>query len=272
MQEQIKQPIMIEEDIPEEELLIDARHISVRYRVGNFSDVGLKDYVINKITGREKTIGYEAVKDVSFKLGRGEFLGIIGRNGAGKTTLLKAVTGVIDPPRDKKDPEKNYIRTKGHISSLLALGTGFVGTMTIKENVYLRGALLGYSKKFLDEKYPEILEFSELEEFENFQLRQLSSGMGSRLAFSIASLIDPEILILDEVLAVGDGSFYAKSLPKMLEIINGGAGTIMVSHSLPLIRKMSTKVLWLEKGECRGYGDTKAVCDEYEAFLKSLKK
>ncbi|MBQ8569481.1 MAG: ABC transporter ATP-binding protein [Oscillospiraceae bacterium] len=245
-------------------MVVDVKNVSVKYLVGDFKDIGIKEYLIQKLTGKYEVKDFWAVNNVSFTLDKGDFLGIIGTNGAGKSTLLKAISGVLRP-------QKGSLVTKGQISALLELGTGFDGDLTIKENIFFRGALLGYTEKFMIEKYPEIIEFAELEEFEDRKFRQLSSGMKSRIAFSIASLVEPDILILDEVLAVGDGAFRAKSEKKMLDIINNGVTTLFVSHSTAQVRKLCNKVLWLNKGEQVAFGDTKTVCDEYEKYLKSKK-
>lgn len=246
-------------------MVVDIQNVSIKYRVGDFRNIGLKEFLAQKIKGQYDARDFWAVDDVSFQLDKGDFLGIVGTNGAGKTTLLKAVSGVIRPA-------KGTVETNGQISALLALGTGFDDDMTVKENIYLRGAFLGYTEKFLNEKYPEIMEFSELQEFENYRLRQLSSGMRSRMAFSIASLIDPDILILDEVLAVGDAAFRKKSEAKMMEIIKNGTTTLFVSHSLAQVKKLANKVLWLDKGKQMAFGDAKDVCAEYEQFINTKKK
>ncbi len=246
-------------------MVVDVQNVSIRYLLGDFKDIGIKEYLVQKLTGTYEVQEFWAVKNVSFSLDKGDFLGIIGTNGAGKSTLLKAVSGIMRP-------QKGRIVTNGQIAALLELGTGFDGDLTIKENIYFRGALLGYTEKFMNEKYPEIIEFSELSEFENRKFRQLSSGMRSRLAFSIASLVDPDILILDEVLAVGDGAFRAKSEKKMLEIINNGVTTLFVSHSTAQMRKLCNKVLWLNNGEQMAFGDAKTVCNEYDSFLKAKAK
>ena len=190
-------------------------------------------------------------------------LGIMGTNGAGKSTLLKAVTGIMEPT-------KGRIIRNGKVSALLELASGFDGDLTVKENAYLRGAMLGYTRKFMDGTYPYIIEFAELKEFEDYPFKQLSSGMKSRLAFAIASLVKPEILILDEVLSVGDGAFRAKSEAKMREIIKGGATTILVSHSIAQVRTMCNKVLWLEKGRQIAFtDDVEGACDCYEEYLRN---
>jgi len=235
-------------------------HVSVSYIVGDFSTVGLKDVIIQKLKGTYTEKEFTAVKDVSFELEEGELLGIIGANGAGKSTLLKVISGIMRPTEGK-------MQVDGSIASLLELGTGFDGDLTVKENTFLRGAMLGYTREFMNETYHDIISFAELEEFEDRLFSHLSSGMKSRLAFSIACLVNPDILILDEVLSVGDGAFRKKSEQKMLEIIHGGTTTLLVSHSLEQIRRMATKVLWLDRGNQVAFGETEEICNEYENFL-----
>lgn len=240
--------------------ILRLEHVSVRYRVGDIRNVGLKEVIVQALTGKRNVKDFYADRDISFELNRGDMLGIIGRNGAGKSTLLKAISGVMKPKEGK-------IIRKGKVTALLELASGFDGDLTVKENTYLRGAMLGYTRDFMDSKYKDIISFAELEEFEDRPFRQLSSGMKSRLAFAIASLIKPEILILDEVLSVGDGAFKKKSEAKMFEILKSGATTIFVSHSLSQIRRLCNKVLWLEKGVQREFSsDVQAVCDRYEAI------
>ena len=242
--------------------MLSCRNVSIRYQVGDFKNIGLKEWVTRRLTGRYKVVDFWADKDVSFEICKGDMLGIIGTNGAGKSTLLKAVSGIMEPT-------KGRIVRNGRISALLELASGFDGDLTVRENAYLRGAMLGYTRKFMDETYPYIIEFSELKDFEDRPFKQLSSGMKSRLAFAIASLVEPEILILDEVLAVGDGAFKAKSEAKMREIIKGGATTILVSHSLLQIRELCNKILWLDKGRQIAFtDDVLGVCDCYEEFLR----
>lgn len=200
------------------------------------------------------------LRNVSFKLEKGELLGIVGTNGAGKSTLLKVLSGIMQPT-------EGSVHVEGNIASLLELASGFDGDLTVKENTFLRGAMLGYTKQYMIDTYKQILEFAELTEYENRLFRQLSSGMKSRLAFSIACLVKPEVLILDEVLSVGDGAFRQKSEKKMLEIINGGATTLLVSHSLSQIKRMSTKVLWLDHGKMMAFGETDDICKRYADFL-----
>jgi len=229
---------------------------------GDFKDIGLKEYVMRRIKHNYQVKEFWADRDISFVLEKGDMLGIIGANGAGKSTLLKAISGIMEPT-------KGWVHREGTIAALLELGSGFDGDLTVRENTYLRGAMLGYTRKFMDETYTQIIEFAELKEFEDRPFKQLSSGMKSRLAFSIASLVEPDILILDEVLSVGDGAFRKKSENKMKEIIDGGATTILVSHSLGQIRQMCSKILWLDKGRQVEFGtDVHGICDRYSEFLE----
>ncbi len=241
--------------------ILKVKNVSIKYITGDFKSIGLKEYVMRKLKNNYKVKEFWANKNITFELERGDMLGIIGTNGAGKSTLLKAISGIMVP-------SEGSVKREGKIAALLELASGFDGDLTVKENAYLRGALLGYTRKFMDETYDQIIEFAELKEFEDRPFKQLSSGMKSRLAFSIASLVEPDILILDEVLSVGDGAFRKKSEAKMKEIINGGATTILVSHSMNQVRSMCNKILWLHKGEQIAFGsDVKKICDDYQMFL-----
>ena len=242
--------------------MLEVHDVSIRFMTGDFKEIGLKEYFMRRMTKNYKVIEFWADKNISFTLEKGDMLGIIGTNGAGKSTLLKAVSGIMEPTH-------GWIKREGTIAALLELGSGFDGDLTVRENTYLRGAMLGYTRKFMDETYEEIIEFAELEEFQDRPFKQLSSGMKSRLAFSIASLVRPDILILDEVLSVGDGAFKKKSEAKMREIIGSGATTILVSHSLEQVREMCSKILWLHKGEQKAFGsDIQGICDQYQEFLE----
>lgn len=244
--------------------VIEVKNVSVKYFIGDLRNIGLKEYVMKKLTHRYRVESFMAVDNVSFTMQQGDMLGIIGANGAGKSTLLKVITQIMVP-------SSGSVKVKGRIAALLELASGFDGELNLKENAYLRGAMLGYTREFMDRKYPEILEFSGLKEFEERPFKQLSSGMKSRIAFSIASMVEPEILILDEVLSVGDGAFREKSEQKMREIIANGKATILVSHSIDQIRRMCNNVLWLDHGKCIAFGETASICDEYEQFLKTGK-
>ena len=243
--------------------IVSAKNVSVRYKTGNFKDIGLKEYVTRKLKGTYCVKEFWADKDVSFSLNKGDMLGIIGTNGAGKSTLLKTISGIMKPSRGN-------IKVHGSIAALLELASGFDKELTVKENAYLRGAMLGYTRQFMDEKYKEIIAFSELENFQDRPFKQLSSGMKSRLAFSIACLVNPDILILDEVLSVGDGAFRKKSADKMKNILESGVTGILVSHSVSQVREMCNKILWLDHGRQITFSDDVNICcDAYEEFLVS---
>ncbi len=241
--------------------ILQVKNVSIKYITGDFKSIGLKEYVVRRLKGNYTVKEFWANRNITFNLNEGDMLGIIGTNGAGKSTLLKAVSGIMRP-------SEGSITRYGTIAALLELGSGFDGDLTVKENAYLRGAMLGYTRRFMDETYEQIIDFAELKEFEDRPFKQLSSGMKSRLAFSIASLVKPDILILDEVLSVGDGAFRKKSEAKMKEIINSGATTILVSHSLNQVRSMCSKILWLHKGRQITFGsDVQKICDDYQSFL-----
>ena len=242
--------------------IISCKNVSIRYMTGDFKEIGLKEYFLRKITGKYHVNEFWADRNVTFSIDRGDMLGIIGTNGAGKSTLLKAISGIMVPT-------EGSVVCRGKIAALLELASGFDGDMTVKENTYLRGAMLGYTRAFMDSTFEDIIAFAELEEFVDRPFKHLSSGMKSRLAFSIASLVNPDILILDEVLSVGDGSFRKKSEDKMKSIIGGGATTILVSHSITQVSSMCNKILWLDKGRQIAFGDdVKKICDAYEIYLK----
>ena len=241
--------------------ILKCENVSIRYIMGDFKEIGIKEYILRKITRNYKVREFWADRHITFSINRGDMLGIIGTNGAGKSTLLKAISGIMVPT-------EGHVEREGKIAALLELGSGFDGDLTVRENTYLRGAMLGYTRAFMDETYDLIIDFAELREFENLPFKQLSSGMKSRLAFSIASLVNPDILILDEVLSVGDGAFRKKSEEKMKEIIGGGATTILVSHSMEQVRSMCNKILWLDRGNQIVFGDdVKGICDAYETYL-----
>lgn len=241
-------------------MVLEVQNVSIRYMTGDFKDIGLKEYILRRLKHNYHVNEFWANWDISFSLEKGDMLGIIGTNGAGKSTLLKVVSGIMEPT-------SGQVQRNGQIVALLELASGFDGDLTVRENAYLRGAMLGYTRKFMDETYDQIIEFAELKAFENRPFKQLSSGMKSRLAFSIASLVEPDILILDEVLSVGDGAFRKKSETKMREIIQGGATTILVSHSLQQVQELCNKALWLEKGKQIAFGDTDLLCGLYQQYL-----
>ena len=245
--------------------MIRADGVSIRYMTGDFKDIGLKEYVVRRLQGKYHVTEFWADWDISFSLERGDMLGIIGTNGAGKSTLLKAVSGIMVPTR-------GHMEINGTVAALLELASGFDPDLTVRENTYLRGAMLGYTRKFMNEMYDSIIEFAELQDFQERPFKQLSSGMKSRLAFSIACLVNPDILILDEVLSVGDGAFRKKSGDKMKQILSSGVTGILVSHSVDQVREMCNKILWLDHGKQIYFGnETETVCNAYEEFLITRK-
>lgn len=240
-----------------EKVVVDIKNVTMTYKITTQRVDSLKEYFIRKVKKQISYKEFNALEDVSFDIKQGERIGIIGNNGAGKSTLLKIISKVIKPTN-------GYVKTKGTIAPLLELGAGFDQDLTGRKNVYLNGAILGKSKEFLDDKFQEILEFSELEEFIDVPLKNYSSGMKARLGFAIASHIDADIIILDEVLGVGDKNFKAKSSAKIQELIFSGKTVILVSHSLGEIEKLTSRVIWIEKGKVRKVGETKEILEEYK--------
>lgn len=245
--------------------IIKAENVSIRYITGDFKSIGLKEYVVRKLKGNYKVTEFWADRNITFQLEKGDMLGIIGTNGAGKSTLLKAVSGIMIPT-------EGTMKVRGSIAALLELTSGFDGDLTVRENAYLRGAMMGYTRQFMDEMYDSIIDFAELQNFQDRPFKQLSSGMKSRLAFSIACLVSPDIIILDEVLSVGDGAFRKKSGDKMKEILSNGVTGILVSHSVAQVREMCNKILWLDHGKQIVFTEEKDLyLDAYEEFLQTKK-
>lgn len=245
--------------------VIKADNVSIRYITGDFKDIGFKEYILRRLKGTYEVKEFWADKNISFELEKGDMLGIVGINGAGKSTLLKAISGIMVPT-------EGYMEANGSIAALLELTSGFDGELTVRENTYLRGAMMGYTRQFMDDMYDRIIEFAELQNFQDRPFKQLSSGMKSRLAFSIACLVKPDIIILDEVLSVGDGSFRKKSGDKMREILDSGVTGILVSHSIPQVRQLCNKILWLHNGKQIAFTDeVNLYCNAYEEFLLTKK-
>lgn len=239
-------------------MIIRANDISMRYLMTYDRIQSIKEYIVQMLRGKIKYEEFWALKNVSFEVERGEVVGIIGHNGAGKSTLLKVISGILKPTGGE-------LEVHGNVVPMLELGSGFDHDLTGRENIFLNGSILGYSEKYLKEKYDQIVEFSELGKFIDVPIRNYSSGMLMRLAFSIATVVQPEILIVDEILAVGDAAFQEKSKARMLELMGGGTTVLFVSHSLEQIREMCDRVIWLEHGQVKAIGATKEICDAYEA-------
>lgn len=238
--------------------MIRVEHVSMKFNLGIEKNYSMKEAFIAMFDKkrRQKPTEFWALDDLTFNVKKGEVVGLIGSNGAGKSTLLKVVSGVMKPTKGK-------VEVRGIISPMIELGAGFDPELTARENIYLNGAILGYSKEFLEEKFNDIVKFSELEEFLDVPVKNFSSGMTAKLAFSIATVVNPEILIVDEILSVGDIKFQEKSKGKMLEMIKGGTTVLYVSHSLESIKDLCDKVIWIEHGKLIKMGNAKEICDEY---------
>lgn len=238
-------------------MMIKADNVSLCYRMSFDRVLSIKEYIVQLIKGELKYQEFWALRNVSFEVNKGEVLGIVGNNGAGKSTLLKIISGILKPT-------EGSVQVFGNVVPMLELGSGFDYDLTGRENIFLNGSILGYSEQFLKEKYSEIEAFSELGQFIDVPLRNYSSGMVMRLAFSVATVVNPDILIVDEILAVGDAAFQEKSRARMMELMSGGTTVLFVSHNIAQIRGMCDRVVWLEHGQMKMIGDTKTVCDAYQ--------
>lgn len=236
--------------------IIEIQDVSMRFRLSNDRISSLKEFVTTALSGKMQYKEFEALKHISFSVDHGETVGIIGRNGSGKSTLLKIISGIMKPTLGK-------VAVKGNVVPMLELGSGFDMDLSGSENIFLNGAILGYTEGFLKEKFDEIVAFSELGEFINIPIRNYSSGMLMRLAFSVAAMVEPEILIADEILAVGDEAFQHKSLARMKEMMSGGTTVLLVSHSLEQIRQVCDRVIWLDHGQILMIGNANEVCNAY---------
>ena len=248
-----------------EKIMLDVDNMSMKFNLGIEKGFSLKQWFVDLGKHKKKDNSeFWALKDMNFKVSKGEVVGFIGSNGAGKSTLLKVVAGVMKPTKGK-------VKTFGNICPMIELGAGFDSQLTARENIYLNGAVMGYSKELIDSKFNEIVEFSELQDFLEVPVQNFSSGMIARLAFSIATIVDPEILIVDEILSVGDIAFQAKSETKMRSMIGGGTTVLFVSHSLEQIKKLCDRVIWIEHGVIKKIGG-KEICDDYYKYMIKSEK
>lgn len=238
------------------ENIINVNQVTMKFNLMEERVDTLKEYIVKLLKRKLLYNEFISLDHVTFSIQKGDVLGIVGLNGAGKSTLLKILAGVLKPT-------SGTVSVKGSIAPLIEVGAGFDPELTARENIYLNGAILGYSRRFIDSKFDEIIEFAELERFVNVPVKNFSSGMYTRLGFSIATIVNPEILIVDEVLSVGDFKFQEKSKKRIEELMSGGTTVILVSHDNDIIKKMCNKVLWLESGTIKMYGNTQAVLDEY---------
>ena len=233
--------------------------VSMMFNMSSDRIDNIKEYVIRLIKRDLMFQEFWALKHISFELEKGDSLGIVGLNGAGKSTLLKLIAGVMKPTQGS-------VYTGGGIAPLIELGAGFDEDLSAEENIYLNGAILGYSREYMKERYEDIIKFAELDNFTKVPLKNFSSGMKARLGFAVATMNIPDILILDEVLSVGDYKFQEKSFNRTQEILNSGATVLFVSHSVSQVRKICNKALWLDRGEMRMFGDAEEVCNAYESL------
>ena len=245
----------------DKKIMIDVDHVTIRFNKSNQKVDNLKEYVV-KLLKRELLFQeFLAVKDVSFQVKAGEAWGLIGTNGSGKSTMLKAISGILKP-------YQGSITVNGRVAPLIELGAGFDQEMTARENIFLNGCVLGHSEKFMKEHFDEIVDFAELHDFLDSPLKNFSSGMRARLGFSIATMVKPDILIVDEILAVGDYKFRKKCEQRMSEMLNGGTTLLYVSHSIEEVKRLCDHALWIDKGVARMQGDVLTVCDAYMTEMK----
>lgn len=244
----------------EQRYMIEVENASMRFNLGIDKGFSLKQWFVDIGSGKKhERKDFWALRNVSFKVKEGEVIGFVGSNGAGKSTLLKVVAGVMKPT-------EGTVKTYGTVCPMIELGAGFDPQLTARENIYLNGAIMGYSKEMMDDKFQEIVDFSELHDFLDVPVQNFSSGMVARLAFSVATIVEPEILIVDEILSVGDIAFQTKSEAKMLSMIGGGTTVLFVSHSVEQIKKMCDTIVWIEHGVVQKIGG-KEVCDEYYDYV-----
>lgn len=248
-----------------ENYAVEIDHVTIRFNMASEKVDNLKEYVIKLIKKQLIFQEFLALQDVSFKVRKGEAWGLIGVNGSGKSTMLKAISGILKP-------YKGSIKVHGEIAPLIELGAGFDQDLTARENIYLNGTVLGHSKKYMDEHFSEIVDFAELWDFLDTPIKNFSSGMKARLGFSVATMVDPDILICDEVLSVGDFLFQQKCMERMSKMLSGGTTLLFVSHNVDQVKTLCDHALWLEKGKVRACGEVNEVCDQYVELAKSEKK
>ena len=237
--------------------IIEVDHLSMHFNLMEEKVDSIKEYIVRLLKGNLLYNDFIALDDVSFTVQKNDLLGIVGLNGAGKSTLLKILAGVFSPT-------SGTVKVNGTVAPLIEVGAGFDPELTAKENIYLNGLILGYSKNFLKEHFDEIIDFAELENFVNVPVKNFSSGMFARLGFAIATVVKPDILIVDEVLAVGDFQFYNKCERRIADMIKDGVTIILVSHDISMIERLCTKLLWLEHGKVRDFGDKDRICEQYK--------
>lgn len=256
--------VSAQEEIKEPENIIEVNNVSMEFFLPNEKVDNLKEFFIRLVKGKMEKKKHKVLDNISFSVKKGESIGLIGHNGAGKSTLLKILTGIMRPT-------EGSVMVKGKVAPLLNLGAGFDNEASAKENVYLNGAILGYSKREIEHKYKEIVDFAELHDHMNMPLKNFSSGMVARLGFAIAIDVNPDILLVDEILSVGDENFRKKCADKISELRDRGVTFVIVSHNMSQIKNLCQKAVWIEDSHMRAYGDSKEVCDQYIKYCNSLK-
>ena len=243
-------------------VMVDVDHVTIRFNLASQKIDNLKEYFIKLIKRELMFQEFLAVQDISFQVRQGEAWGLIGSNGSGKSTMLKALSGIIKP-------YKGSVTVNGSVAPLIELGAGFDAECTARENIFLNGCVLGHSQKFMQEHFDEIVEFAEIEKFLDSPVKNFSSGMKARLGFSIATMVKPDILIVDEILSVGDYKFRKKCEQRMQELLGGGTTLLYVSHNIDEVKRLCDHVIWIDHGKTRMIGETAAVCD---AYMEEMKK
>lgn len=241
------------------EIVIDVSHVSMHFNLMVEKVDSLKEYVVKLLKGKLLFNDFTALNDVSFQVKKGEIVGLVGFNGAGKSTMLKILAGVLAPT-------KGSVKVIGTVAPLIEVGAGFDPELTARENIYLNGAILGHSKEFMDSKFDEIIDFAELKDFVDVPVKNFSSGMYARLGFAIATMVKPDILIVDEVLSVGDYKFQEKCERRIQKMIDDGVTIILVSHDIGMIERLCTKVIWLEHGNVKDIGSSMKMCNKYKNY------
>ena len=246
----------------EKRVMVDVDHVTIRFNLANQKVDNLKEYFIKLIKRELMFQEFLAVKDMSFQIRAGEAWGLIGANGSGKSTMLKAISGILKP-------YKGTITVNGSVAPLIELGAGFDPELTARENIFLNGCVLGHSEKFMKDHFDEIVDFAELHDFLDSPIKNFSSGMKARLGFSVATMVKPDILIVDEILSVGDYKFKQKCMKRMKELLSGGTTLLYVSHNIDEVKRLCDHVVWLDHGDTRMMGDVEEVC---EAYMEEMKK
>lgn len=250
-------------DQDRDDIAVDVQDVSVMFNLSKNREEGVKEYIINRLKGRVGYNEFWALRNISFQVKRGDSLALIGRNGSGKSTLLKTVAGIIRPARGK-------ITVNGTMAPLIELSGGFDRSLSARENIFLAGTMHGHTRKYMKKRFDEIIEFAELEKFVDVPLKNYSSGMVSRLGFAVATCVNADIIIADEVLSVGDARFRMKCEKRVAELLSGGTTLLFVSHSSSQVKKICRKAIWLEKGKVMAYGSSEDISDQYAQFIKKM--